>query len=70
METEFKPGDRVCLARRANTRSTLTPGATGTVRHWNPHPLVRQLDVSWDFPHQRHHEMLDLTDNGDRVEKL
>lgn len=70
METEFTPGDRVRLTSRANTRSTLPVGATGTVTHWNAHPLVRQLGVDWDPPHHRHRLMLDMADPGNRVEKL
>ncbi|WP_439681534.1 hypothetical protein [Embleya sp. MST-111070] len=66
MEPEFTPGDRIKVIVCAD-HAPIPTGATGTVTRWNPHPLVRQLDVAWDAPHAHRRLMLVLTDDGDRV---
>jgi anti-anti-sigma factor len=51
----FTPGQRILLGYCADP-NPLPPGATGTVRHWDP--AARQLAVDWDPPHDRRRLML------------
>ncbi len=70
MEPEFVPGNRIRVVVCTDEHDPLPAGATGTVTHWNPHPLIRQLGVNWDPPHDHRRLMLTLTDGGDRVELI
>jgi len=59
MDPEFTPGDRIEVIRCTDPYP-IPNGATGTVTGWNPHPLLRQLIVAWDPPHDHCGLMLTL----------
>ncbi|MFI6112796.1 DUF4314 domain-containing protein [Kitasatospora sp. NPDC051164] len=67
MKPEFTPGDRIEVIRCTDKHDPIPAGATGTVTHWDPHPLIRQLVIAWDAPHAHRRLMLVLTDGGDSV---
>ncbi|MFD3662882.1 hypothetical protein ACFWVF_20165 [Streptomyces sp. NPDC058659] len=70
MQTEFAPGDRIKVIVCTDKHDPIPAGATGTVTHWHPHPLIRQLGVAWDAPHAHRRLMLVLTHGGDRVTRI
>ncbi|MGW7196190.1 hypothetical protein [Streptomyces chryseus] len=70
MEPEFTAGDRIEVVVCTDERDPIPAGATGSVTHWNPHPLVRQLGIVWDPPHAHRRLMLTLVDGGDRVARI
>ncbi|WP_030380996.1 MULTISPECIES: hypothetical protein [unclassified Streptomyces] len=70
MEPEFSVGDRIKVVLCTDEHDPYSAGATGTVTHWNPHPLVRQLSIAWDAPHAHRRLMLTLVGDGDRVARL
>ncbi|WP_250305244.1 hypothetical protein [Streptomyces sp. A 4/2] len=70
MQPEFTSGDRIKVVLCTDEHDPVPAGATGTVTHWNPRPLLRQLGVAWDAPHDHRRLMLTLTDGGDRVTRI
>lgn len=70
MPVEFTSGDRIRVTRCTDEFDPIPPGATGTVRSWNPHPQLRQLGVDYDPPYDHRRLLLTLTEGDDTVEKL
>ncbi|MFG2631672.1 DUF4314 domain-containing protein [Streptomyces sp. NPDC048473] len=68
MENNFASGDRIVIVRSADGQDPLPHDVTGTVRRWNPHPQLRQLEVDWDVPALR--RLLVLADDADAVRKI
>lgn len=69
-QPEFARGDRIQVVKCTDPNDPIPAGATGSVRSFNSHPAMRQLDVNWDPPHDHRHLMLILIDNEDEVVKL
>ena len=60
----FRPGDRIQVITCTDV-DPLPPGATGTVRHWNP--TSQQLTIDWDAPHANRRLMLVIAPGADTV---
>ncbi|QGN49793.1 DUF4314 domain-containing protein [Micromonospora sp. WMMC415] len=60
----YQRGDRVALEHTGDPHSRLRPGDEGTVRRYNPH--LRVLDVDWDSGSR----LSLLLDDGDRARRI
>lgn len=63
-ELVFTPGRRIAVEHCADP-NPLPPGATGTVRHWDP--VAQQLAVDWDPPNEHRHLMLAMDQDSVKV---